>query len=73
MGDAVLALGYNTTNPDAVMKQLSGLDNTKAAGALFVVDTREAANFAKGRIPGAVNIPLLSLPQALLDIPPRSR
>ena len=65
--NAVLALGYNTTNPDAVMKQLSGLDNTKAAGALFVVDTREPADFAKGHIPGAVNIPLQSLPQALLD------
>lgn len=65
--NAVLALGYNTTNPDAVMKQLSGLDNTKAPGDLFVVDTREPADFDKGHIPGAVNIPLQSLPQALLD------
>lgn len=65
--DAVLALGYNTTNADQVMKQLCGLDNTKAPGDLFVVDTREPADFAKGHIPGAVNIPLQSLPQALLD------
>ncbi len=65
--NAILALGYNTTNPDALMKQLSGLDNTKAADALFVVDTREPADFARGHIPGAVNIPLQSLPQALLD------
>lgn len=65
--NAVLALGYNTTNPDVVMKQLSGLDNTKAPGDLFVVDTREPADFDKGHIPGAVNIPLQSLPQALLD------
>lgn len=64
---AILALGYNTTNADVVMKQLSGLDNTKAPGALFVVDTREPADFAKGHIPGAVNIPLRSLPQALID------
>jgi rhodanese-related sulfurtransferase len=49
------------------MKQLSGIDNTKAPGALFVVDTREPADFAKGHIPGAVNIPLQSLPQALID------
>lgn len=65
--NAILALGYNTTNADVVMKQLSGLDNTKAPGALFVVDTREPADFAKGHIPGAVNIPLQSLPQVLID------
>jgi rhodanese-related sulfurtransferase len=65
--NAILALGYNTTPPEALMKQLSGLDNTKAADALFVVDTREPADFARGHIPGAVNIPLQSLPQALLD------
>jgi rhodanese-related sulfurtransferase len=65
--NAVLAIGYNTTNPDVVMKQLSGLDNTKAPDSLFVVDTREPADYAKGHIPGAVNIPLQRLPQALLD------
>jgi rhodanese-related sulfurtransferase len=65
--NAVLALGYNTTNPDVVMKQLNGLDNTKAPGDLFVVDTREPADFAAGHIPGAINIPLQTLPQALLD------
>jgi rhodanese-related sulfurtransferase len=63
----ILTIGYNTTNPDVVMQQLSGLDNTKAPGALFVVDTREPADFAKGHIPGAINIPLQTLPQALLD------
>jgi rhodanese-related sulfurtransferase len=65
--NAVLALGYNTTNPDVVMKQLNGLDNTKAPEDLFVVDTREPADFAAGHIPGAINIPLQTLPQALLD------
>ena len=65
--NAVLDLGYNTTNPDVVMKQLNGLDNTKAPGDLFVVDTREPADFDAGHIPGAVNIPLQSLPEALLD------
>jgi rhodanese-related sulfurtransferase len=65
--NAILALGYNTTNPDVAMKQLSGLDNTKAPSSLFVVDTREAADFAKGHIPGAVNIPLQTLAQKLLD------
>ena len=65
--NAVLAIGHNTTNPDVVMKQLSGLDNTKAPSGFFVVDTREPADFAKGHIPGAVNIPLQSLAQKLLD------
>lgn len=65
--NAVLALGYNTTNADVVMKQLNGLDNTKAPDALFVVDTREPADFDKGHIPGAVNIPLQTLAQRLLD------
>jgi len=65
--NAILALGYNTTKDNVVMKQLSGLDNTKAPGALFVVDTREPVDFARGHIPGAVNIPLQSLPQALID------
>jgi len=62
--DAVLALGYNTTNADAVAKLLldANPDNDP-----FVVDTREAADFAVGHIPGAVNIPLQTLPQALLD------
>lgn len=64
---AVLALGYNTTNPDAVMKQLSGLDPAKQPEDLFILDTRDAADYATGHIPGAVNIPLRSLPQALLD------
>ncbi len=64
---AILALGYNTTNADEVMKQLSGLNNSKPAANLFVVDTREPSDFAKGHIPGAVNIPLRTLPQALLD------
>ena len=64
---AILALGYNTTNPDVVMKQLSGLDSGKNASDLVVIDTREQADFAKGHIPGAINIPLQSLPQALID------
>lgn len=61
---AVLALGYNTTNPDAVAKLLMDGDATNDP---FVVDTREAVDFAKGHIPGAINIPLQTLPQALLD------
>jgi rhodanese-related sulfurtransferase len=65
--NAVLALGYNTTTADVVMKQLNGLDNTKSPSSIFVVDTRETADYAKGHIPGAVNIPLQTLPQALLD------
>jgi rhodanese-related sulfurtransferase len=60
----VLALGYNTTKPDALAKVLFDDDATNDP---FILDTREAVDFATGHIPGAVNIPLQSLPQALLD------
>ena len=60
---AILALGYNTTNADVVAKQL--FDNNPANDP-FILDTREAVDFAKGHIPGAVNIPLKELPRALL-------
>jgi rhodanese-related sulfurtransferase len=62
--DSVLAFGYNTTNPDALAKVL--LDDNPGNDP-FILDTREAADFAAGYIPGAVNIPLQDLPQALLD------
>lgn len=62
--NAVLALGYNTTNPDVLAKALF---DTNPANDPVVIDTREAVDFAKGHVPGAVNIPLLSLPQALLS------
>ncbi len=62
--DTVLALGYNTTNPDALAKVLFDEDATNDP---FILDTREAVDFAAGHIPGAVNIPLQALPQALLD------
>lgn len=62
--DSVLVLGYNTTNPDALAKVLF---DGNAANDPFIVDTREAEDFAAGHIPGAINIPLQELPQALLD------
>ena len=34
---------------------------------IFIVDTRETADFDAGHIPGAVNIPLQDLPRQLLD------
>lgn len=61
--DAVLGLGYNTLGTEDVMRRLSGLVDDP----LFVVDTREPEDFEQGHIPGAINIPLQSLPQALLD------
>ena len=62
--DSILAFGYNTTNPDSLAKVL--LDDDPGNDP-FILDTREAADFAAGHIPGAVNIPLQDLPQALLD------
>lgn len=66
--NAVLALGYNTTGTDAVAKVLFDGD---PANDPFILDTREPTDFAAGHIPGAVNIPLQDLPQALLDQDPR--
>jgi rhodanese-related sulfurtransferase len=37
--------------------------------AIAVVDVRDAADFAKGHIPGAINVPLAQLPSTLLANP----
>lgn len=66
--NAVLALGYNTTNPEAVAKALM---DGNAGNDPVLIDTREPADFAAGHIPGSVNIPLKSLPKAMLDGDPR--
>ena len=42
------------------------------AGAVTVIDTRDAASFATGHIPGALNIPLASV-EANLDRIPKGR
>lgn len=60
---AVLALGYNTYTTEDVMRRLTGL----SGDPLFVVDIRDAADYAAGHIPGAINIPIQDLPRALLD------
>ncbi len=68
--DQVLAVGYNTINPDAVMKRLSGKEApAKPADSMLVLDVRRAEDYAKGHIPGAVNVPLPQLPAVLLGNP----
>jgi len=59
----ILDLGYLAWQPEDVMRRLTGLEGDP----LFVLDTRESADFDAGHIPGAINIPLQELPQALLD------
>ena len=66
--DGVLGLGYNTVGTTALAKVLFD-DNP--ANDPFILDTREPADFAEGHIPGAVNIPLQDVPQALIDGDPR--
>ncbi len=60
---AILDLGYNTLGTEDVMRRLTGL----SGDPLFVLDVRDAADYAAGHIPGALNIPLQELPNKLLD------
>jgi rhodanese-related sulfurtransferase len=40
-----------------------------AAGETIVIDVRPASEYAAGHVPGAINIPIDSLPQRLMDLP----
>lgn len=40
-----------------------------AAGEAMVIDVRPANEYAAGHVPGAINIPIDSLPQRLMDLP----
>lgn len=40
-----------------------------AAGEAMVIDVRPASEFEAGHVPGAVNIPIDSLPQRLMELP----
>ncbi len=59
----ILDLGYLTIGSEDVMRRTTGI----SGDPLFVVDTREAADFDAGHIPGAINIPLKTLPKALQE------
>ncbi len=61
--NAVLKLGYNTVTPDGAFKLFF---DGNPANDPFVLDTRDAADFAKGHMPGAVNVPLKELPGRML-------
>lgn len=61
--DSVLALGYNTVN---VTDAFALFFDANPDNDPFLLDTRDAADFAKGHIPGAVNVPLLELPARML-------
>ncbi|HMQ34200.1 MAG TPA: rhodanese-like domain-containing protein [Chloroflexaceae bacterium] len=49
--------------------KVEALKEMMDAGNVTVVDVREASEFAEGRIPGAINIPLRTLGQNLDQIP----
>jgi len=61
--DGILKTGLNSINPDA-LAALFFDGNT--ANDPFVLDTRDAADYALGHIPGAVNVPLLQFPARYL-------
>lgn len=61
--DGILKTGLNTINADAVAALFF---DTSTTNDPFVLDTREAADFALGHIPGAVNVPLLQFPARYL-------
>ncbi len=51
----VLNIGYNTINPDDLAELLMDQDTGNDP---YLIDTRDASDFGKGHLPGAVNIPL---------------
>jgi rhodanese-related sulfurtransferase len=56
----VLEVGLNTIGADAVAALFFDGVTTNDP---FVLDTRDTADFARGHLPGAVNVPLLQFPQ----------
>lgn len=61
--DGILKTGLNTITAEAVAALFFDAVTTNDP---FVLDTREAADFALGHIPGAVNVPLLQFPARYL-------
>lgn len=66
--DAVLTIAKNTITADALATRLMNPKNV-AQTPISVVDVRDPADFAKGHIPGAINVPLAQLPSVLLADP----
>ena len=54
----------NAEHVNAEHVTVAELVSARAAGAV-VVDVREPAEFAAGRVPGAVNVPLATVPLSL--------
>lgn len=57
-------LTYEAT-PEIDVEELDELIKTEAA---LVLDVREAWEFRRGRVPGAINIPLAQLPARIVDL-----
>lgn len=50
------------------MEQIRVSDLADTPGA-YIVDVREAHEFAAGHLPGAVNVPMSALPRTYRDLP----
>ncbi len=71
-GAPVLAAAAERAGTSAGAQEMAARDLARLAashGKLLIVDVREPAEFAKGTIPGAINVPLSRLAARLPGIP----
>jgi rhodanese-related sulfurtransferase len=55
------------TTDESAVPRISVVDLKKAAdaGQVLIIDVRDAASYAEGHLPGAINVPLAELEQTL--------
>jgi rhodanese-related sulfurtransferase len=65
----VLSFLFGST-PEVTVDEL---DDLMRAGGIRLVDVREGSEFKRGRVPGAVNVPLRQLPNRTDGLPRNKR